>query len=498
MKTLLLLLSLTAGCYQRDLANCAVSCATSSDCPDGLACNATGRCAATETTACGADTDGGTDADPDGPPVTGTIHVVARDARGLPASGVRVIAMSSADGSAIADTTTLADGTVDLPDVTGAADVTVVVTNGVGSKLTTVRSVAPETTVTFGRRRNETPSVSRTITWPTNAGAPNYFIYTSCSPTPKQVTAVNANATQSTTITLDPSCADNFDAMVVFSDGSFQQFSLFSLANTGNVTLTGSYVVFPQADANFSALPADLASVNNTFLTGAMIFRPGDPASGPTTFGPLAGGPESASALSALPAMGSAGRELYLTLHQVGDEFERLQQIAERLPVQGAYNLQVEPNMLPWISSEPVVDLGGRSISWTQLSPGALARTAGDLVVSEISYTRGSLDFTWRVIAPPSAVTGSGLDRSIALPELPGDEAFEPRATDVLEGLQHLRIYGFTSASGGAVSYGDVSPIADLAVSTAFDPFKGSDTFLTTGLGAVDLARMTVSLNKPN
>ena len=494
MKTLLLLLSLTASCYQRDLANCAVSCATSSDCPDGLACNATGRCATTATTACDVDTDGG----PDGPPVTGTIRVVARDARGLPASGARVIAMSATDGSAIADTTTLADGTVDLPDVTGAADVTVVVTNGVGSKLTTVRSVAPETTVTFGRRRNEAPSVARTITWPTNASAPNYFIYTSCSPTPTQVTAVNGNATQSSTINLDPTCADNFDVMVVFSDGTFQQFSVFSLANSGNVTLTGSYVVFPQAEANFAALPDDLASVNGTALSGAMIFRPEAPATGPTTFGPLAGGPDSASALASLPAMGSAGRELYLTLHQVGDEFERLQQIAERIPVQGTYNLQVEPNLLPWIASDPVVDLGGRSISWTELSPGAAARTDGDLVVTEIAYTRGSLDFTWRVIAPPTAVTGAVTNRSIALPDLPGDEVFEPRATDALEGLQHLRIYGFTSVSGGAVSYGDVSSTADLAVSTSLDLFKVSDTFLTTGLGGVDLARMTVSLNKPN
>lgn len=474
MKPLLLLLSLTAGCGQVAPANCV----------------------ATATTTCDVDTDGGPD--PDGPPVTGTIHVVARDARGLPASGVRVIAMSSVDGAAIADTTTLADGTVDLDEVTGPADVTVVVTNGVGSKLTTVRSVAPKTTVTFGRRRTEVPSVARTITWPTNASAPNYFIYTSCSPTPTQVAAVNGNATQSTTINLDPTCADSFDVMVVFIDGAFQQSSLFSLANTGNVTLTGSYVVFPQADANFSALPADLASVNNTLLTGAMIFRPGDPASGPTSFGSLAGGPESASALTSLPVMGSAGRELYLTLRQVDDEFERLQQVAERLPVQGAYNLQVEPNMLPWIASEPVVDLGARSISWTQLSPGALARTAGDLVVSEISYTRGSLDFTWRVIAPPSAVTGTGSDRSIALPDLPGDQVFEPRSTDALEGLQHLRIYGFTSVSGGPVSYGDVSPTADLAVSTSFDPFKGSDTFLTVGLGGVDLARMVVTLNKPN
>ncbi len=496
MKTLLLLLSLSAGCYQRDVANCAVSCATSSDCPDGLACTTTGRCATSETTTCGAPTDGG---DPDGPPVTGTIHVVALDDRGLPAVGVRVIAMSSVDGSAIADTTTLADGTIDLDDVTGAADITVVVTNGSGSKLTTVRSVAPETTVTFGRRRNELPSVNRTVTFNTSSDAANYFIHTSCNPTPTQVFAQSGVATQSTTIQLDPTCANDFDIMIVFGTQAFQSFFQFAGHATGNVVFSGTYELFTQTDANFAELPADLVSVNNTSLTGALIFRSAEPATGPATFGILAGGPESATSLVNLPVTGSVGRELHLAVAQAGDEFERFQQIAERVPPQGNYNLAVEPNLLPWITSDPVVDLAGRAITWSQLAPGPEARTSGDLVATEINYTRGGLAFRWRIIAPPSAVTTTGTDARIALLDLPGDEVFEPRATDTLVGLQHLRIYGFTSTAGAQVSYAQVSPTADLAVSMApFDRFKVTESFLTSGLGNVDLARMTVTLNKPN
>lgn len=495
MKTLVLL-ALVAGCYQRDLGTCAVTCATSSDCPDGLSCSASGRCG----DSCGADTDGGgTDADPDGPPVTGTIHVVALDQRGLPAVGVRVIAMSSVDGSALADTTTLADGTIDLPDITGAADITVVVTNGSGSTLTTVRSVSPETTVTFGRRRNEAPSVNRTVTFNTSPDAANYFIHTSCNPTPKQVIAQSGVATQATTIQLDPTCANDFDIMIVFGTQAFQSFFQFAGHATGNVTFTGTYELYTQSDANFAELPADLASVNNTSFTGAAIFRTAEPATGPTTFGILAGGPDSATSLVTLPLTGSAGRELYLTMAQEGDEFERYQQIAERVPAQGNYNLAVEPNLLPWIASDPVVDLAAREITWTQISPGPDARTAGDLVATEINYTRGSLDFRWRIIAPPSAVTLAGADARIALLDLPGDEVFEPRATDALEGLQHLKIYGFTSTAGMPMSYAQVSPTADLAISTAaFDTFKVTDSFLTTGLGAVDIARMVVTLNKPN
>ena len=495
MKTLLLLLSLTAGCYQRDLANCAVSCATSAECPDGLACTATGRCATSETASCDGDTDGGPE--PDGPPVTGTIHVVALDDRGLPAGGVRVIA-SAPDGSSIADTTTIADGTVELPDITGTADVTVVVTNGVGSKLTTIRAVVPETTVTFGRRRNEPASVNRTITFNTSPDAANYFIHTSCNPTPKQVIAQGGVSTQSATIQLDPTCANDFDVMVVFGTQAFQSFFQFAGHATGNVVFTGTYELYTQANANFAELPADLASVNNTFLTGAAIFRSTDPATGPTTFGILAGGPDSATALINLPLTGSVGRELHLTMGQAGDEFERFQQIAERIALQGDYNLVVEPTLLPWITSDPVVDLAARTITWTQLSPGPDARVAGDLVATEINYARGGLDFRWRIIAPPTAVTSTGTDFHLALLELPGDEVFEPRATDTLEGLQHLRIYGFTSTAGAPVSYAQVSPTADLAISTApFDTFKVTESFLT-GLGEIDIARMVVSLNKPN
>lgn len=495
MRTLLCFLSLIAGCYQRDLANCAVSCATSADCPSGLACTGTGRCAESATTACGADTDGG----PDGPPVTGAIHVVALDDRGLPAGGVRVIAVSAVDGSPVADTTTLSDGTIELADVTGAADVTVVVTNGVGSRLTTIRSVSPETTVTFGRRRNEPASVDRTITFNTSPDAANYFIHTSCSPIPHQVIAQNGVATQSTTLALDPRCADDFDVMVVFGTQAFQSFFQFIGNATGNVVFDGTYTLYTQTDANFSALPADV-SVNSINLTGNAIFRAPDLAFGPSSFGVLAGGSSGATSLMTFPGTGVVGRELTLTVRNALDEFEQFQQVMERIPAQGQYNLAIEPNLLPWITSDPVVDLGAKTVAWTQLASGATARATGDLVLAEINYTRGSLDFRWRILMPPSAVvaTGNANEVRIALPELPGDEPFEPAASDTLEGLQHLRIYGFTSTSGGAVSYGDVSPTADLAVSTSFDIFKGSETFLAgLGGGESNLARMVVTLNKP-
>lgn len=494
MKTLCLLLSFVTACYQRDLADCAVSCATSADCPSGLACTAGGRCAASASTACD-DGDGG----PDGPPITGTIHVRALDDRGLPAGGLRVIATSSVDGAAVADTTTLADGTVDLPEVTGQADVTVVLTNGLGSKLTTIRNVSPETTVTFGRRRNEPPSVDRTITWNTSPDAPNYFIHTSCSPVPIQVPAQANVATQSKTIQLDPTCADDFDVMVVFGTQAFLSFFQFAGHASGDVVLDGTYTLYTAFNANFSALPPDVA-LGAVLFTGASVFRAGDPALGPSGFGGLAGGSAGATSTMSLPVTGTVGRELYLRIGHTPDEFERFQYLAERIPAQGEYNLALEPNLLPWITTDPVIDLGARTITWTQLASGPSARAAGDLVVAEISYTRDALDFHWRIVMPPSAViaTGNADEVRVAIPDLPGDEIFEPRSTDALEGLQHLQTYGFTSTAGMPVGYAEVSPTADLAISTTFDSFKVLDTFLTTGLGTTDLARMVVSFNKPN
>ncbi len=492
MKNWLLLLALT-GCYKRDIADCAVSCATSNDCPSGLACTASGLCAASAGTSCGDVVE--PDAAPDSPPPA-TVHVLVFDDRGLPATGVRVIASAFADGAAFDDRTTIADGTADL-EVTGDADITAVTTNGVGSQLTTLRAIAPGTSVTFGRRRNEPATVSRTITWPTNGSAiGSYFIHTSCNDDGTSVPVQGGVSSQSTTIQLDPTCADNYDVTVVFTDGA-TSFSQSQPNNTGNATLNGLYGTFSQANANFSQLPSNVV-LGNTQFTGNTIFRTADPARGPGFLAPLAGGSGGASAFITLPATGTVGRELRLSMGRTGDEFEQRQTIVERIPANGQYNLAIEPQMLPWIANNPNVDIATRTISWTQIPAGGTARTSGDLYAVELNYERGSADFRWRIVQPASVVEEFEINGfQIRFPDLPGTETFEPQAGDLFGFDQHVRIYGFTAAT--QVGYANVAPTADLAISFA-DPvlLKATDNFLLTGLGAVDLTRMVVSFNPPN
>ena len=488
MKSWLLLLALT-GCYKRDLADCAVSCATSADCPSGLSCTAAGLCAGNAATACGGDVDAPPGDGGDGPPPT-SVQVLVLDDRGLPATGVRVIASSFADGSLFDDVMTQSDGTAIL-EAPGDVDVTAVTTNGVGSRLTTIRAIAPGTSVTFGRRRNEPATVSRTITWNTDPNAVgSYFINTSCSDTGVSV-PVQAGATQSKVIQLDPTCADDFDVMVVFGNGAFQSFFQAATGNTGDVTLTGAFALFTQSDANFTQLPADVA-VNAIGFTGNSVFRAADPARGPSFLNPVAGGGSGASAFITLPSSGSVGREVNVKLRHDADT-NRIQEIAERIPAQGQYNLAIEPQMLPWIELSPALDVNTREIHWIERSAGPSARTAGDLVMAEITYERGSLDFQWRIILPPSAVEiFEGNGRIMPLPDLPGDETFELRTGDTV-GALGVRIYGFTAAT--PVTYAAVASIADLAVSAESELFRPGDTFLTTGLGPIDLTRMVVSHN---
>lgn len=493
MKSWLLLFAL-AGCYQRDLADCAVSCATSNDCPSGLACTASGVCATSADTACG-DVDAGPDADPDAPPAT-TIRVLVLDDHGLPATGVRVIASGFADGAAFDDKTTLADGTAALV-VTGDADITAVTTNALGSQLTTVRAMAPGSSVTFGRRRNEPATVSRTITWPTDPNAVgSYFIHTSCIDDGTSVAVQGGVTAQSTTILLDPTCADDYDVTVEFSNGA-STFTQSKPDNTGNATLTGLYGFVSQTDANFSQLPSDV-ELNAMRFTGKTIFRTQDPARGPAFLSPLAGGGGGATSIINLPSTGLVGRELDLSMGRTGDSFEQRQTIVERLPAAGQYNLAIEPQMLPWISNNPSVDPATRSISWIEIPAGGTARTSGDLYAVELNYERAAANFRWRIIMPPSVVeTFEMTGRTITFPDLPGTETFEPQAGDQFGFDQQVRIYGFTAAI--QVGYADVAPTADLAISFA-EPvlFKATDNFLTTGLGAVDLTRMVVSFNSPN
>lgn len=493
MKSWVLLLALM-GCYKRDLADCVASCATASDCPSGLACTASGLCATTADVSCGDVV--GPDASPDSPPPAVTVHVLVLDDRGLPAIGVRVIASGFADGVAFDDKTTIADGTAEL-EVTGDADITAVTTNGVGSQLTTLRAIAPGTSVTFGRRRSEPATVSRTITWSTHPSAVgSYFIHTSCTEDGKSVAVQSGVTTQSTTMQLDPTCASDYDVTVVVSDGALS-FSQSRANNTGDATLAGLYQLFTQTDANFSQLPADVALANMQF-TGNAILRTTDPARGAGFLAPLAGGGGGATATITLPANGIVGRELSLSMGRMGDEFEQRQTIMERIPAAGQYNLAIEPQMLPWISNNPGVDVPTRTISWIQIPAGATARTSGDLYAVELNYERGSANFRWRIIMPPSVVESFETNGfQITFPDLPGNEAFEPQAGDQFGFDQHVRIYGFTAAT--PVGYANVAPTADLAMSFAQPVlFRATDNFLITDLGAVDLTRMVVSFNPPN
>jgi hypothetical protein len=122
------------------------------------------------------------------------------------------------------------------------------------------------------------------------------------------------------------------------------------------------------------------------------------------------------------------------------------------------------------------------------------------MISVDLAYTRGGGSFTWRIIAPPSAAQPTGVagEFQLAIPDLPGDEAFEPRSTDTVGAAQHVRNYAFTATTGVPVTYASVSVIADLAIDTESgilgEPF---DTFLTAGLGPVDLSRMVVSIHKP-
>lgn len=452
-----------AACFRADVAPCTATCASTSDCPAGLACTAVGLCAESAATICGGGPDGGPDA------VGGTLDVTVRDVNGLPAIGIRVLA-ARPDGTPVGDTTTGGDGTATVP-APGVVDVTVVHTDGLGSDLTTILAAAPGDHLVFGPDPHGPPTTMQTVIWPTDSGSFRYILSSSCDMTPKVVDNVPGQPTQTTAIVVDPTCAGDHDVLITDYDqfATFYHY-LFAAGNAGpDVTLTGTWQPFADATANLAQLPAGV-SLGGFVITAATVLRAGELARGASLVTGVTGGGGGASAIVSLPPVGS-GREMIVTAFH-DDDIRRVESIIERIPVAGEYNLAVESAMVPWVTSDAVVDATARTIRWTQLDAGPSAGP-GDMVALQIEYMRGSTYFAWRIVAPVTAVTPTGGpgEYQLALPDLPGSGPFELLPTDTVS-YKWLRIYGFT---GG--DYAAVRARAGAGLALFADPYAETDTF---------------------
>ena len=214
-----------ASCYRLDVAECAASCATRSDCPGSLECTAGGRCATSAMTVCSDEVDAG----------TGHIEVTVLDDRGQAAIGIRVIAMT-VDGTLISEVTTSGNGKASIA-VVGEADVTIVRTSGVGRTLTTIRGATSGDALVFGKRINTPPSVPHAVSWlaPTNGTIPaRYTIQSSCR---DATFTTNDSAARTASFSLDPTCAADHDILVTYS-GMLGESPGYQFASSVSGTLT--------------------------------------------------------------------------------------------------------------------------------------------------------------------------------------------------------------------------------------------------------------------
>jgi hypothetical protein len=467
MRWLILVAFAPAACFKADVANCAASCASSADCPGGLVCTAAGLCAESASTTCSGSPDAALDAAPDGAP--GMIRITVRDDRGLPATGVRVLA-ATADGTPVVDTTTSTNG-VAMVLAPGPVDLTIVRTPSLGARLSTILGAVPGDDLLFGPERNEPPSVVHQITWPSNDDGPLYQVYSSCATPGVQLTNELGNTTETAPITVDPTCADDHDVLVALVTGTTDDAYLIALNQPDDdVVITSAWVFMTVNRTNLQQLPADVPA-GNISVTSGNVFRDGEPARGWFTLGTAVGGGGGGTVDLRMPPIGAA-REMATIVQRPADPM-CTQQIVERIAPQGEYNVSVEPSMLPWLLSAPVFDTTNRRVRWTQGTAGPTS-TAGDMIAAELAYNRGATTYTWRVFAPVSAATPTANpgEVELRLPDLPGSEPFELRSTDTAN-RAWLRVYGFQDGFG----YDGARVRADAAIAGYSDFLRSTDTY---------------------
>lgn len=403
-----------AGCYRPDIARCYLACADNDACPDGLVCNASGVCASSLADNC-TDVPGDAGSDADAQIVMTTVKVEVLGPTGAPQNDVRVV-FSTPAGDMISEARTDVTG-IATSDVPVGSSATIIRINGSNYNATTYTDlwdrahVVSKFTPTVGER-------AITLNWaaPATGNVVYYFVYSTC----------NSSPVNTTTLTFGLDISNNcpkYDLVIIGKTNAGTAVRILTAENLDSSTSMQAFTqsqwkVMNSSDAidiNLMGVPNGMNEVQiSPYLTPALAY---------TT--PIV--------TSAVPMAGNVGplafpREIDATIALVSSAMiamdVRTQLYVERLPpMTTAYNRDMAMRKFPWLGPA-TLDLPTKTLSWPiDVPPGVVPPP---IAMVKLSFRRGAANHDWHVISRGSHVTQTGSMGSFVLPEIPGDNPFEP------------------------------------------------------------------------
>jgi len=344
--------------------------------------------------------DAGADAPP--PDLSGPIQVTVMSPAptGGPAVGATIV-VSDRNGTRTATTGSDGKATVTaLPESSVTAVVTYVDDDDEpGAAITTVVGARPGDDLVLGpQRRVATDPGKMTVRFPaynlSGGTLSHYYIFNGCTATHMSPAAAE------TEVSFRGCNAGTITALVVAYGtdgtllGSISREQTFS-AN-GTIAITGTWTTTGRMTARYSHVPYEVSKLVVRRINGAASTR----------YSSAVGTIEHPSPTQELLVTHPAFHNSATVVTTVSSGSDRRQIFAEALSSSPSYDMSFENMLLPWLS-EPKVDLGQRSVSWTA-STGA----AADGGVVQLHYQSADKKWAiqWRVIAPPGVTTASQPD----------------------------------------------------------------------------------------
>ncbi|MFN0251054.1 MAG: hypothetical protein ACKV2T_29535 [Kofleriaceae bacterium] len=406
----------SSGCYRPDVGSCFLRCGANNTCPDGLACNPQGICASTQSTTCGGDLlDAGMDMTV---PVLTTITLDVVDPDGAGQGGVDVI-FSSPTGEVLETARTPTNGRLVVDGIPVGSMATIVRPTAVGVNATTHLDLWPDAHIVSRFATALGTSRFVTVNWQLPPNPPPtlfYFVYSTCF----------GGEQNTTNLTLDlaiTTACPRLDVIVIAKNATLVPVFSASVANidSGPVTITQSnwnaIAAGETIDVNLTNLAISARLELSGYVTPAYAYstKMFDTTVGLDGVATLPF-PSELGATAAVTARTTLGTDLVEQLY------------VERLPPgTTSFERDMGTRQFPWIT-DARLDLASKTLSWSVSNTNIVTQPA--IASVRLSFRRNMDTHTWRIFGRGDRITSNTVGGKFALPELPGDNAFEPVAGD--------------------------------------------------------------------
>jgi hypothetical protein len=356
------------------------------------------------------------------PPMLTTITIDVLAPNGTGQNDIRIV-FSTPGGDLIEEIRTPPNGRVVVDDIPVGSTATIFRLAGSNYAATTYLDLWEDAHI-VSRFARDNDARLVTVNWQApNPTPPStfYYIYTTC------LTGEQTTSNLTTELSISNNCP-RFDLTLIAKSAAMVPLSSVTVADQTGITpiniTTGMWNGFDAGDmfdANVINTAGNVTMQLSPYVTPAHAYS-----TAIATAAVPAGGD-----VPALPFPSENGAAVALSSSTtIGNDFYQ-QMYVERVAVgTSTYELDMATRKFGWIN-EAVLDIPTRTMSWRIVVTPGMGTTQPMIAYARVSFRRGVDSHAWHIFGRGDRVTATTTMGTFVLPDIPGDNPFEPVVGDV-------------------------------------------------------------------